>query len=164
MRRDIFAVSDDGDVVAEPHDLFHAVRNIDDRGAALPQPADDLEEDLGLAVAERGSRLVENDDLGIMAQAFGDLDELSLGNREIADLLRNVDGKSEVGYDPVRLGDERLVVDEAETARLARGEDILSDRQIVAEAQFLEDDRQPERGGLLRVGGPVGLPVENDLS
>ncbi|MCY1241251.1 hypothetical protein D9M72_541430 [compost metagenome] len=63
MGGDILAIADDRDVVAEPHDFFHAVGNVDDGDATAFQPADDLEQDLGFAVAERRGRFVENDDL-----------------------------------------------------------------------------------------------------
>ena len=59
--------------------------DVDDRQPASPQPFDDREEPLGVALGERARRLVEDDHAGLRDQRPGDLDQLLRPDTQVAD-------------------------------------------------------------------------------
>ena len=69
------------DGVAERQHLGEAVRDVEDGDALRLEARDGREELLGLALAERRRRLVEDEDLGVGGERLGDLDHLPLGER-----------------------------------------------------------------------------------
>ena len=80
--RDVLAVAENRDPVAIVEDLHHAVGDVDDRDALTGQLAHDLEQDLRLALGQRGGRLVEDQHAAVERQRLGDLDQLLLRDRE----------------------------------------------------------------------------------
>ncbi|MBL3684785.1 hypothetical protein F2981_22085 (plasmid) [Sinorhizobium meliloti] len=63
---------------------------------------------LGLAVAEEEVGSSRMTTLASWLRPLAISTSCRLGDREIADLLRHVDGKSEVGYDPLRFATSAL--------------------------------------------------------
>ena len=63
---------------------------------------DHPEQPLDLLVAERGRRLVHDQDPRVGAQAPGDLDELLLGHRQPADFRRGIDRRADPLEQPPR--------------------------------------------------------------
>ena len=111
---------------------------------------------LGLLRGEHRRRLVEDDDVGIAAQALDDLDPLADPGGEVAD-----DGVG-IEAEPVALAD---LADEVagrsavEAAALAE-RDVLPHAQLVDEAEVLVDHADAEGGGRLRVGDPLPAAVD----
>ena len=68
-------------------DVVHVVADEDHCKAAVGEPADQPEHLLGLRDAERGGRLVEDDELGVPEHRSGDRDGLALAAGEAGDLL-----------------------------------------------------------------------------
>ena len=64
-RRDIAAVAQHGDPVAQRQDLFEVVGDIEDREPLPLQLANEREQDLALPHAQGRGRLVEDDDLRV---------------------------------------------------------------------------------------------------
>ena len=94
-----------------------------------------------LAVADRRGRLVHEDDLGVVAQRLGDLDQLHLRDGETVHAPGGGDREAEIVEDRLRRGVHLAEVDSAEPARrLAAEEDVLGDRHLRDRAQFLLDD------------------------
>ena len=60
------------------------VRDVEDRDTALGEPPNDRVEQLDLVLGQRRCRLVHLDDPGVVADCFGDLDDLLLGDAERA--------------------------------------------------------------------------------
>ena len=114
------AVPEHGDEVAEREHLGETVRDVEE-GDALRLHAGDRREELGgFALAERRSRLVEDEDLGVRRERLGDLDHLPLGEREVADERRRRDVEAEAGERVARGGGGGLAVEEAEADRGSR--------------------------------------------
>lgn len=82
---DIKPVAQHGDLVAEFFDFVQIVRDIDDGDAFVAQPADQPEEDIGLAGHQGGRRLVEDQHLRLIEESAGDLHDLLFGGRQFAD-------------------------------------------------------------------------------
>src|SRR3954452_11136045 len=67
-----------GDAVGDLHDVVHVVRDEDDAEALVGQPPHQVEDLPGLCDAERSGRFVEEDDLAVPEDGFGDGDGLPL--------------------------------------------------------------------------------------
>src|SRR6478752_360457 len=76
------AVTQYGDAVGQLEHLFQAVRDVHGAHAAAAQLFDDGEQHRDFFVGERGARFVQNQDLGVFAQRFGDFDQLTLTDAE----------------------------------------------------------------------------------
>ena len=127
--------------------LAQAVGDEDERdafAAPLPHVGAQL---LGLARAERGRRLVENQQLRRrMARRPGDLHHLLLGQRQRADLGARVDRVAREHSSSAALANShraRLPADAANDVRQLDRK-ILEHPQIRAERQLLVDEAQPE--------------------
>ena len=85
--RDHLAVAHHGDPVAQLEDLAEAVGDEQDGAAGGRDLADGRVDVLALDVAERGRRLVEDDQPGVLAEGPGDLDQLALADAELGEPL-----------------------------------------------------------------------------
>ena len=82
---DDLAVAQYGDVIGDLFDLAQPVRDVDDRDPFLAQPADELEKLDDVGLLERLRRLVEKQHLGFRRDRSGDLDDVKLRQRQVAD-------------------------------------------------------------------------------
>ena len=83
------------DAVGDGVDLVEAMRDVDHRHVMVAQAADDVEEVLDLAVAQRRGGLVHDEDAGVEAERLGDLDELALADAQALDGPARVDVEAE---------------------------------------------------------------------
>ncbi len=67
-------------------DLLELVGDQDAGDALVAEVTQQLEECLGVVLVERGGGLVEDQQLDVLGQGLGDLDELLLADTEVADL------------------------------------------------------------------------------
>ncbi len=153
------AVLHDRDAVGKLEDLVEAVRNVDHAGAARPQFADDGKQPLGIAVCKNRSRLVEDDDARVVGKRLGDLDDLLVGDRKPPGLNGGVDREAETAEDFARRLAQPAVVDDA---RQTPQKDILGNRQIGRQSQFLMDQRNASARRIPRTGELHCPAVEPD--
>ena len=85
VRRDALAVAQHGHAVAELEHLVEPVRDEDDASALRDELAGRPEHALDLRLAEGRGRLVEDEQPRVADEQPGDLDELSLTDRERLD-------------------------------------------------------------------------------
>ena len=127
------------DAVGDAGDLVEAVADVDETDALGLQPADLLEQPLGLFGAERRGRLVEDQEPRVQRQRLGDLDLLLRGDAKVAHERRRRSVESEamqlLGGAPVH----QLAIDTAAAHRQAADKDILGDRQIAEGAAFPDE-------------------------
>ena len=148
-RVDDATAAQDRDDVGGVEDLVELVADEGDR-LALGRDGDTQhgEQLLGLLRGEHRRRLVEDDDVGVAAQALDDLDALAHPGGEVAD-----DGVG-IEAEPVALADladevaRRLPVEPAALAE----RDVLPHEELVDEAEVLVHHADAERGRRLRVG------------
>ena len=158
MRRDVLAVAQHGDAVAIVEDLRHAVGDVDDRDALRRQLAHDLEQDLRLALGQRGGRLVEDQHAAVQRQRLGDLDQLLLRDGERAHQRGGID-VAEAAQDLAGAALEPAIVHQQRAAGVGRGhEDVLGDRDIGAERDLLVDEADAERCAMAGEVIATGLP------
>ncbi len=148
------------DPVGDPEHLFEAVRNIDDADPFGAQPGDDAMQALGIAGREDGGRLVEDDDADLLGERLGDLDDLLVRDREVADGAPRVDVEpepvEEVARPPVQTGP-------CDDGRQLPHEDVLGHRKVGGERRLLVDHRDAARGRDPRVEALLGLAADQDL-
>jgi hypothetical protein len=161
-RRHVAAVTQDRDAVADASDLAHAVGNVDDADAACLDLLDQSEKLLGLAVGQRGRRLVENEHGEVGAERLGDLDHLLLGAREKGDALRRTQRKAEAFQDLRRALVQGRLVEHAEGGLFGAQEQVLLHREL--RHQLLEHGADPQRPGMMDGRQVDSLAAELDPS
>ena len=116
LQRDAAAVEHDetvGDVV----DVMDVVADEQDRAAAGAHRADEAEDLLGLGQRQRGGRLVEDDQVGLVVDGAGDGDALALAAGELADDRvgrEDLRGEADLAHQPLGL---RVLLAGVEEAR-----------------------------------------------
>ncbi|CAM5672292.1 hypothetical protein SVIOM342S_02616 [Streptomyces violaceorubidus] len=135
------AVLEDGDPVADAADLLQAVRDVDDGDSVGGEVGDDAEKVVDLVRVERGGRLVHHDQPYVVRQRACHGHDLLLGRRQVADQPPRVDLRVPEPFEQRgrrRLG--RLApYDEAGGGRLVTEVDVLGDRQVFDQVEFLVD-------------------------
>ena len=126
---------------AMSRDLVELVRDHDRGDALLLELAQQAQQVLGVAVVERRRRLVEDEQLDLLRERLGDLDELLLADAELADGRHRVlvAARPAPGASRPRVGP--VPVDQAAApAPLVAEEDVLGDRQVGHQRELLVDD------------------------
>ncbi len=137
-------------------DLEQFVADEDEGDAGGGLRVDEGAQLLAALGAERGSRLVEDDEPRVRrGRGAGYLHHLPLGDRQQIDLAVDLDRIA--GKDRIQRGAGALAIDPAPARTGARGggrfkKEILRHRQIAAQRQFLMHHAHADR---LRVGGVV---------
>ena len=123
--------------------------DVDHARLGRAEPTDQLEQHLDFGVVERRGRLVHDEHLGVEGERLRDLDHLLAGDGEVLDPLGRVQREPEPVEELLCAPVQGAVVEEdAGAALLAPDEDVLRDREVGHEVEFLVDDRDAE---LLRV-------------
>ena len=159
------AIPQHGDIVADAHDLFEAVGDVDDRDAALLEVVDDVEQGLHLGAAQRRAGLVHDEHAHLGGQRLGDLDDLLFADAQVVDQFRRVDGMIEAGEELARqLRLTRAVDIDAEAGRRVGQQQVFRDREVRAEVQFLENDADAVAGGVAHRTEADRLAIEQDAT
>src|SRR5438552_5845160 len=90
-RADEFPVLQHAHAIGDLKDLLEAVGDIDDRGAAFAQSANDGEQLLALVPVEGRGGFVHDENIGVTGQSLGRLDHLPLGWAQTIDQRSNID-------------------------------------------------------------------------
>ena len=96
LRRDVLAIAQHADRVAQPVDLRHAMRDVDARHAARFEPVDQRIETICLVLTQAAGGLVEHDDARPAADGHRDLDDLLLCDREFTQAQRDVEIRTDL--------------------------------------------------------------------
>ena len=89
-------VAHDRRAIGDSHDLVHAMRDVDDRDAVAPQPAQKHEQPIDLRGGQRRGRLVEDEDAASLGERLDDFRQLSLTGAEFDQRRLGVDGDAEL--------------------------------------------------------------------
>src|SRR3954470_4106028 len=169
--RDAGAKAQNLDAVGHLEDLRHVVADEDDRQALVAHAADEVEHVARLDHAERGGRLVHEDDLRRPRHRPRDRDALALAAGHGRDRRRGVlQRDAEVLEGVAALGAHRLLVDEAEPAEQARAHDLAAEEHVGAgielgrEREVLVDGLDPQAARVERRVQLDRLALEDDLA
>ena len=142
MLADEAAVAEHRDLVGDLEQLAHLVGDVDDAFAFGLQPADDAEEVRDLPFGQRRSRLVHDQDVGVVGDRLGDLDHLPVGDAEIAHFGVGIDMDIEAGEQRLGAAPHLVVSNQTEgVERLAADPDVFRHRHEVHQVEFLMDHR-----------------------
>ena len=124
--------------------------DVDDADAVPPDLLDQAEQLVGLALGERGGRLVQDQHRELGAERLGDLDHLLLGARQASRPAgAGRSGKAEPGEDRLGAPVQLALVEQAATGRLGAEEQVLLDRHLRHQGELLEHRADPERAGVV---------------
>ena len=108
---DIGTISHDGDVVGDPLDLIHLMRDVDHRNALITQLIHNLEEEIYFLIGKGGRRLIEDDDSRFMGNRLCDLDHLHLSDGERAEQRLRIIIETQLLQPAIGLFKHLLVID-----------------------------------------------------
>ena len=153
--------------VGDLHDVVHVVRDQYDAAALVGQAAYEVEHLTGLGDAERGGRLVEEDDLAVPQHRLGDRDGLSLTTGQVRHELAHRGDRADrqarqrLARLPLHLavGEER-----AHPRDLTAEEHVLRDVEVVGECEVLVDELDAEGRGRAGIGDRHRGALEGDLT
>ena len=131
----------------------------DDGGAGGAKLAQDREEPIDLRRGQGRGRFVQDQQPGIAAQRAGDLDDLALRQRELANRPAKIDILAQPVDERLCLGAHRRHVD-PEAARLVAEMDVLGRVQIADQAGILIDHGDAPPAGIGGAGEQRGHAVE----
>jgi LacI family transcriptional regulator len=154
-----------GGAVADPPELFHPVRDVDDADAAGGQPPDRREQPLDLRLGERRCRLVHHQDAGVERQRLRHFDHLLFGDTEQPYGRLGIDRNAKPGEQARRIGGQPSAVDDACAAhRLPSEEDVRRRGEVGDQRELLVDGADPGELSLPRGVERHRPAVEQDLS
>ena len=119
---------------------MHPVGDVEQRQPLASQPLQHHEHFCDVGGRQRRRRLVEDEDAGLSRQRLGDLDDLAARQGQVLDQRHRVDvlgagaGQRPLGEPPLR-----APVDHAEPQGRMDERDVVGDREIGNQRQFLED-------------------------
>ena len=137
-RLDLVSVAQHRDAVGDLLDLADAMRHVDDADAGRFQLGDQIEQLCRLGVGERGGRLVEDQQAHLGEERLGDLDHLLMGARQLRDLVIGPQIEIELADDGAGARAHRRPIEKAAGGQFTTEEQILLDRQLRHQAEFLE--------------------------
>ena len=156
-RLDRAPVAQHGDAVRDLRNLVQLVGDQDGRDALGAQADQQVQQRRAVALVEARGRLVEDQQADLLRQRLRDLHQLLLADAEVAhDRVRRL-VKSHLGQQrpgPVVHG---AAVDHAEPRGRAGQEDVLSDGHQRDEREFLVDDDDAQRLGVVNA---AELPLD----
>ena len=145
------SVAQHHDIVGNLQRLFEMMRDVDDRHAAAGQVADHPEQHLHFGRAQRGRRLVHDQDARVHRESARDLDDLLLSQTQILHQGHWVDLFLEIGYQRAHLTRLLGEIDAGRGAQLSPHENVVTHAEVWRQAHLLMDDRDPAiprlRGG-----------------
>jgi hypothetical protein len=155
---------EDGDPVRYPEDVVHVVRDHDDGDATVGEPADQVEDHLGLRHTQCGGRLVHDHQPGVPEDRLGDRHRLALATRQRADRLPDGADRRDrqLAQGAVRGPFHARLVQESAARALTAQEHVLDDVEVVAQREVLVDDLDPERRGVPGAVQLDGLTLPQD--
>ena len=104
--------------------------------------ADDLKEMRDFLFGQRGSRLVHDQDVGVVRHRLGDFDHLPIGDAEVAHFGLGIDADVEPIEQFPRAPPHLVVPHEAQAVeRLAANPDVFRHRHVIHQVEFLMDHR-----------------------
>ena len=163
-RFDRLAVTQDRDVVCDVGDLIDLVGD-DDRGHALLfKLQQQIQQRLRVLLVERGGRLVEDHEAGVLRQRLCDLDHLLLADADILDQRLGRFGQADDLEVFRRLGVGLVPVDGIFFSLLVAQEHVLADRHIRDERQLLVDDNDAFFFAVFDLGELAYLTLVYDVS
>ena len=141
---DLPAITQNRVAIADLEHLLETVGHEDDAEAARLEITNDAKQLFDLVGRQRRRRLVHDQQPGVHRKRARDLHHLLLGHAKVADERHRPDIEPEPARDRQGVRGHLAPIHERAQARLAADEDVLGDRHIGREGEFLIDRRDAE--------------------
>ena len=164
MRRDRAAVAEDGQPIGDGTDLCHAMRDENDELALDCQLPCKLKQPICFAGRQGGRRFIQNEDARFLCQPLGDLNDLPLRQSQPPQLLIGAQPRKGIFVEQFY----SLTTHDGAVYRLHQGHrfltkpDVLLDRQIGDQRQFLENGSNTAGAGVVGIGRAEVPAVDQD--
>ena len=158
------AVAHDGDLVGDVGDLVELVGDDDHRHALLLEAQHQIQQRLRILLVQRGGGLVQDQQLRLLGQGLGDLDQLLLAGADGLDLHLAALRQAHHLQVLVRLGVGGVPVDSVLVADLIAQVHVLTDGHLRNQRQLLVDDDDAQLLGILDVRELADLAVVDDVA
>ena len=164
-RLDGRAVADDGDLVGDLRDLVELVRD-EDRGHALRLEFEQqVQQRRAVGLVEARGRLVENQQLDVLGERLGDLDQLLLADADVGDeRVRRFASGPPCAISSRARRKQRPQSMTPLRRRLVAEKDVLGDRELRRERQLLVDDDDAEVFAVADRGEFAHLALVDDVA
>ena len=159
---DMGPVAQDRHAIRDPRHLVQLVRGIEDRSPLRFQPLDLFQQHIRFAPGQHGRRFVHDQHPRIAAERAGDLDHLPVGNGKVPNPGAGIDVAVEPAQQLARLVLHRPAIEERAAPFLAPEKDVLFDRQLEREVEFLVDHENAGILGRALIREGYRLAVEQD--
>src|SRR6266404_6126373 len=164
QRIDGATIAQHGDAVGDTSHLVELVRD-QDRGHAMgAEFKQKIEQRRAVAFIEACSRLVKNQKAHLLGQRLGDFHQLLLADPDISDQRVRRLVEPDFCQQLLRPLVDRVAIDHAEPRRRVGDENILGDREQRDQREFLMDDDDAERLGIVDVAEVPLLAVIDDAA
>ena len=168
MGRDVPAVPENRHIVGNREDLIHLVGDVDDAHAMRLEVRDDRKEVLHFAFGERGSRLIHDQDVGLEGDGLGNLNDLPIGDGQVPDLDLRIEVNVQPAKQMLRHAAHLLMIHEIHESQsphwLPPNPDVLCDRHVRHQVEFLMDHRDPRIEGSERRRQLHRFTLQSDLA
>ena len=158
------AVAQHGVAIAKAKNLVQPMRDKDDRQAFGLQRPHDAGEIGDFGFAQSRGRLVHDDEPRLHGKCAGDLDELLLGDREVAHLCHWIALEPDALGDGLRFRSHASPAHEQLRAGFAANEHVLRDRHVRGEGELLIDGDDSRALGVVWRCKSDRLPEQLDFA
>ena len=158
------ALTQDGNPIRHPQNLFQLVRDKDDRGALLPQPRHDGKETFDLLGRENSSRLVENQNVGVAVERLDNLYPLAHPDRQIFNHRIRIDIQIVTMGKLLNAGGDGAGVEKAIFDALAAQHNILGHRHHWHQLEVLMHHADAQGNGVIGVVHGRRLAIDQDFT
>ncbi len=133
----VAAVLQHSDAIGDREYLVHPMADEHDGAALLAQAPHHVEQLLHFVLAQPRRRFIEDEDRRVAGHRLGDLDQLALGQRQLADRQAGIDVHAEKTQQLARAAPQGAPVDQPEARRLLTDEDVGGHVHLGEQGQLL---------------------------
>jgi hypothetical protein len=162
-RGDGHAVADHGDGVGDVAHLIELVRNDDACDALRLEFQHQIQQFAAVIFLQRGGGFVEDQQFDVLGQCLCDLDQLLLADADGIDLGCRRFVEADLGQQFFRAPVGLVPVDDTFSRTFVAQEDVLGDRQLRDQREFLVNDDDAAIFGIANVPEPDCLALEQDV-
>ena len=138
--------------------------NVNNGGAGIAQPADDVEEFLSFISGQGGRRLIHDDQLSVSSDRSQDLDLLLIGRPHLGDGHIGRQTKAGPGSQSLIALPHVIALQNTHSMRLHAEKDVLKHAEFRHERELLRDHRDAVRQRVTRRGVVHLSPMDDHLA
>ena len=139
IRSDVFAVAINRDIVRNPEDFVHFVRDINDSNIFFLEFCNNAKQMLDLCIGQRGRRLVHDNNTAVIGYSLGNLNHLHLCNGQVTHLLIRINVQIQLVEQLNAVLPHFFMIDDQSLARCASQPQVFANAALGNRRQLLMD-------------------------